>query len=253
MAHRLFPSLVALALATGCRSAANVDASLLVPQRATAPVLDGTAEEAEWSEALAFALGERTELRAQLDGERLHLALRPRDEGPLILTFHIAHEDEVRVLHASYSLGEATYERGADGLWMRRADFEWDARAAEAGTPGAEARAKYLDEHGWTATPIEVGRLGDIELALSLADLAKWTTRVETGAGAFAELRFSVAVYDLGAEGPGPTLPSLLEDEAAKAELQLGDAPESLTLDPEHWSTVRWRLGSLDSRRSQGS
>ncbi|HKE19946.1 MAG TPA: FG-GAP repeat protein [Kofleriaceae bacterium] len=128
--------------------------AIAVP-RGAAPAVDGVVGDAEWSAAVAIPLGRGAMLRLVHDGARVYLGISgaPAAPGQGFGCVMIAGADRVRVLHASYKLGSAIYDRGADGAFHPRStDYAW------------KDAATMLRDEGWMAS---LARAGDGGIALA--------------------------------------------------------------------------------------
>lgn len=215
------------------------------------PVLDGNVDEEEWKDALRLPLAEEHDLLLLRDSNHLHLAVRSSSQGARICTLTlITDSEDVEVVHASYSLGAAHYERidheDEGPPWRRKTGFEWDPTPGAPGLKGAEARDAYLAKHGWTGSPIEIGHLGHFEFSFSLEHLASFVREIESEDKQQNELRCAFALFDLADEDTVGSLPIGLKDGTTDRNLQLGNAPRRLTFTPEQWVGVRWPSASSE-------
>ena len=72
------------------------------------------------------------------------------------------HDQRIRVLHASASLGTAVYERSGEH-WNAVQEFAWRCRD---GQTSDQDRARFLEEEGWFATTCGVGTRGEVEFRI---------------------------------------------------------------------------------------
>ena len=170
------------------------DMPMSVP-RSRAVVVDGTIEEAEWRGS-AVVKRRDGEMLLRHDGKYLYIGIRSTRRGfPSVC---LSRGSSVRVMHASFALGEVTYAK-RNATWRLGAPFEWEppARAVShrrslstrwlrrrAPRPRVRARAAYVPEEyldtGETAVVSvvqevevsEAGRRGD---RIEVASIT-WTT-----------------------------------------------------------------------------
>jgi hypothetical protein len=135
-------------------AAAPLFAHTLVPV-GSAPLIDGTLAEGEWSDALSVRLSDEAELFLKHADGWLYLGIQATTMGvgsPLIV-----RGEEVLVLHASAALATAIYVRDGDA-WSLRQDFAWQCRSTGFSAAARAERARFLQENGWLGT---IGFLGD--------------------------------------------------------------------------------------------
>ena len=98
---------------------------------------DGTLAEAEWADALREKLTGGAELRLKADAEFLYVGLRSGGQGwPQVSVWD---GKAVRALHASASLGTATYRKSEGSAWKLEQGFAWELRSAKADDPARRA------------------------------------------------------------------------------------------------------------------
>jgi L-ascorbate metabolism protein UlaG (beta-lactamase superfamily) len=212
------PSTVSLAECAG--SAASTTGPSLVVPRGDSPTLDGAIDDTEWQGAARVELDAGGEARFVHDGARLYVGIRGGGEGWSHV--YLAGDDTVRVLHASAALGSVRYGRAADGSWHTADTFVYELRDTSLSAEAEAARQAHLAAHGWVATLSPMGEPGSQEFAIDLARLPP---------------RPRVAV--LYASDPGaPSAWPALSDDTRRPELVRGDAPTSLTFDPDTWAAL---------------
>ncbi len=180
--------------------------------------LDGTLGEGEWTEqskvedATAFRLH-------MMHSDALIIAVDAGQTYPHVCLFD---GKSVRVLHASASLGTASYEREGDA-WSRTEDFAWTARDADEPAVRASQRVENLQTQGWTGTTVGMGEPGHSEL------------RIELDPDSIDATRVAVSVI---ASGGAQSWPTGVSDDCASLGLLMGNAPEQARFDTDAWAPL---------------
>lgn len=200
------------------------DAEIAVPFGA-APDIDGTISPGEWDDAVRLDTGEGAAVYLKHDGKNLYVAFRGKGKG--IATVYFYADGEVRVLHASYSLGTSAYKKLADGEeYTAVREFRW-VRDAEA----------FRRDESWHASMILEGAPTDIEFSISLDLLG-----IETLADATPPIALAYIHLTEGKDSGKPDLfrlPPRLSDSTLSEKLLCGYNPEELYFDPESWGQIR--------------
>lgn len=162
-------------------SALAIAAIALFPLRE--PLLvDGRVGLGEWPAA--------SERASAVDIRRVgrEIFLLVRTDGGHPVHVYVEEAGTLRLLHASSALGEARYERNAEGDYRLVRGFIWSlADPARGGPPLrelAEAQREHLAREGWVASTSALGEPGVVEFRLSSALLDR--PGVRWGAGYFA-------------------------------------------------------------------
>jgi hypothetical protein len=134
-----------------------------------------------------------------------------------ILTVYIAQEDSVRVLHASYALGEGAYALQGGDVYELDHGFEDWARPMD-----GDGHVEHTQSHGWSASTIELGERTHMEMMILIGEL-----------GDDARIAVSLA-REPEFEAP-LVLPEGLEDDTALGEIQRGPLPAGARFDTEYW------------------
>jgi hypothetical protein len=174
------------------------------------------------------------------DGKYLYIGIRAARRGfPSIC---LARGQSVRVIHASFALGDVMYEkRGAK--WRLGAPFAWEPLARPSRSDSDQRRARFLAEHGWVGSTVPMGNPHHAEIQIALDQLDPRDPRV------------SVAFF-MEDGGRGEEIASwarsgtLARDDCANDRLVRGYAPERLTFRKAGWMKIRLtsRLRTLASR-----
>jgi len=196
--------------------------AIAVP-RGDPPVVDGVVGDAEWSAAVAIPLGRGATLRLVHDGARVYLGISgaPAAPGQGFGCVMIAGADQVRVLHASYKLGSATYDRGADGAFHPRStDYDW------------KDAATMLRDEGWMASLARAGDGKQQEFAIGFARLGLPARPARIALGYFYVETPGAA--DL-AGAAALVWPAGLRDAVGEVRLLAGFNPDALRFDTARW------------------
>ena len=203
------------------------EAPISVP-RSRAVVIDGTIEDAEWRGS-AVVKGREGDLLLRHDGRYLYIGVRSARRGfPSVC---LMRGNTVRVMHASFALGEATYAR-KNAAWQLGAPFEWEPPARALAIERDPQRARFLAERGWVGSTVPMGnpRHAELQIALDQLDLR--------------DLRISVA-FLLEDAGGGDEIASWsrarARDGCANERLVRGFAPERLAFRKTGWTRVNLR------------
>jgi hypothetical protein len=198
------------------------EAPVSVP-RARGVVIDGTLDEAEWRGSAVVRRPEGDVLLRH-DGQYLYIGVRTVGRGFPSVCF--ARGELVRIAHASYALGDVAYTKSG-ATWKLGAPFAWEKSAP---TLGAEAdqRARFLTEHGWTASTMPMGKPRHAEMQIALDQLDPRDPRI------------SVAFF-MEDEGRGEGIaawPRGRRDDCANENLVRGYAPERLIFKKKTWTKL---------------
>ncbi len=117
--------------------------------RAPSVVVDGMAAPGEWTAPLQPLAG--GSIVIQHDGASLFVRVDGVATG--IAHLCVLRGDTVHVLHASASLGSARYVRRGEAFAME-SGFTWAVRDRGGVPDSASNRARYRQEHGWTASTV---------------------------------------------------------------------------------------------------
>ncbi len=203
------------------------ESSISVP-RSRAVVIDGTIEEAEWRGS-AVVKRRDGEMLLRHDGKYLYIGVRSARPGfPSVC---LMRGNTVRVIHASFALGEATYAK-KNATWQLGAPFEWEPPARAVGSDRDPKRIRFLTERGWVGSTVPMGnpRHAEIQIALDQLDPR--------------DLRISVALFleDVGrGEEIASWSPARVRDGCANERLVRGYAPQKLTFRKNIWTRVTLR------------
>lgn len=228
-----FPALALAGISAGavsCAKAATpspVSAPGLAIPFGRAPVVDGQVSDAEWSGALAVALGGGATLRILHDGARVYLGIAgvPAAPGAGFGCVMIAEPGQVRVLHASYKLGSAVYTPNGRGTYRPRSKtYDW--RDAEA----------LLRDEGWMASTARADGGREQEFALGFARLGLPHRPARIALGYFYQRE--PGATDLSTAS-ALVWPAGLDDAVAEVELLAGLNPDGLRFETERWVTLR--------------
>jgi len=189
--------------------------------------LDGTLDREEWADALRVKLHPEREVWLKHDGKALHVGFRGANPPVLgSLGLRIGHE--IRILHASASLGEAVYRK--KGLnWRRVRSFTWRCQDTRDGACDESERKEHFEEFGWVASTMRMGSKQDTEYTISMPLVKK------------SDSRLSIVFLDLTAPGGPATLvwPRSLDDASRQMRLLCGKPAETLSFAPESWGEFR--------------
>ncbi len=184
--------------------------------RLQAPLIDGQAG-AEWSTAVTAEMASAT-VRLLHDGARVFALVEGRAAG--IAHLCISRGDTVKVLHASASLGAASYVRRGD-TYTLAAPFVWSVRDQDGVAASSGDREAYFAREGWTGSTMQQSPLRH---EFSVA--ATWFT---------PETR---VVVGFGMGGSMDVWPSGATDGCQNVPLAMGNAPASLRFTTESWAKL---------------
>jgi len=189
--------------------------------RASAPVIDGVLSPGEWDGAAEESLTGGGQLWLMHDGEALYIALRGKPDS--LGSLCVSQGEEVRILHASFSLGTAAFERQED-TWRRVRTFIWTRWEAAGAEAAAEQRSAFLREEGWLANTTDVGAAGEMEFAL----------RMDGGSTRLALAYF----FGMGSDQTIEHWPPGLGDACLNTYLMQGRPSTFLGFQPQTWALV---------------
>ncbi|MDX2262516.1 MAG: hypothetical protein SFU84_12565 [Gemmatimonadales bacterium] len=150
--------------------------------RGRAPALDGVIDSLEWTDAARISLGTGSQLYLKHDGKDLFIGMRVT--GPLLPGLCLERGDTIKVLHASASLGVATYAPGGAAARTRLTDFQWGVRDRGNVAAPDSLRTAWFEKATWMATTAAMG-MSIREWRLRLADPPK---PVRIGVAAFSPM-----------------------------------------------------------------
>lgn len=213
-------------------------APISVP-RAGAVVIDGTLEETEWSGSTVVRRPEG-DLLLRHDGKYLYIGIRAARRGFPSVCF--ARGESVRVVHASFALGDVVYER-TGAKWRLGAPFTWEPLARPSSSDSDQRRARFLAEHGWIGSTVPMGNPHHAEMQIALDQLDSRDPRI------------SVAFF-MEDSGRGEEIASWARtgtparDGCANDRLVRGYAPQRVTFRKAGWMKIRLasRMRTLASR-----
>ncbi len=194
--------------------------------RSRAVVIDGTIEEGEWRGS-AVVKRRDGEMLLRHDGKYLYIGIRSARRGfPSVC---LMRGNTVRVIHASFALGEAMYAK-TNATWRLDAPFEWEPPARAVGSDRDPQRMRFLTERGWVGSTVPMGNPRHAEIPNALDQLDP------------RDLRVSVAFF-LEDAGRGEEIASWsrtrARDGCANERLVRGYAPQKLTFRKSGWTKVR--------------
>jgi hypothetical protein len=196
--------------------------------RSRAVLIDGTIEEAEWRGS-AVVKRRDGEILLRHDGKYLYVGIRSARLGfPSVC---LMRGSTVRVMHASFALGDATYAKNK-ATWQLGAPFEWEPPARAVGSDRDPQRARFLAERGWVGSTVPMGNPRHAEMQIALDQLDA------------RDLRISIA-FLLEDAARGEEVASLAlaraRDGCANERLVRGYAPQKLTFRKSGWTRVQLR------------
>jgi hypothetical protein len=188
--------------------------------RATAPILDGKIDSAEWAPAKSVELGSGVTLRFMHDGAKVYLAVSGLTSGTGFGCVMVADGDRVAIFHASAKLGSALYAASPGGaLRPQSKDYVW--REPDA----------MLREEGWTATTMRNGEPPQQEYAITFERLGLPNAPKPIAFGYFVS---PPNAQDLSA-AKVLAWPADLNDAVTNVQLVAGFNPDDI-----QFATVRW-------------
>jgi|CXWL01.1.fsa_nt_gi hypothetical protein len=190
--------------------------------RGRAAALDGVIDSVEWSDAAQMTLGTSAHLYLKHDGKDLFIGIRVT--GPLLAGLCLERGDTIKVLHASASLGLATYGPGGAAARTRLTDFAWDVRDRGNVAATESNRTAWFEKANWIATTAAMG-MSTREWRLRLADLPQ---PVRIGIAAFSPMGGGMLRW-----------PATLNDDCTATSFAMGAAPETARFDPVQWARTR--------------
>jgi len=200
------------------------------PARLPQFLIDGTLTSREWGDYQKEAAN-HSGILVREDEDWVYFGMKSN----IMTTLHLylQSKDEIRVLHASASLGTAVYRRGEE-TWNMVEPFQWEVRdpliRASFNLPhtfGDEAR-EYAKNNGWLASTMVMGANWEAELKISKKYLKEKGQRLalsyyreneETG-------KRELIHYPDSAEITSPE---------AEATLLGGEAPDTVPFNPQGW------------------
>jgi hypothetical protein len=190
-------------------------------QPASAPVIDGTIEESEWSGATTAALDGGGTMKILARGEFVYVAVHGPRAG--LASLCAAKGNLVRILHASAAVGEAHYERSGS-TWKQASSFDFKLRdAPRAGqSPTSADYTGYLRSTGWVANSSAAGS-PDREFQLR------------------ADAVDALGVTFLATSDPMSISywPATIGDDCKSTRIAQGNLPAAASFDPSTWHHVR--------------
>ena len=201
------------------------ETSISVPRTRPA-VIDGTIEETEWRGS-AVVKRRDGEMLLRHDGKYLYIGVRSARPG--FPSLCVMRGNTVRVMHASFALGDATYAK-KNATWQLGAPFDWEPPTRVGGNDRDPQRARFLAERGWVGSTVPMGNPRHAEMQIALDQLDP------------RDLRISVAVL-LEDAGSGEEIASWsrarARDGCANERLVRGYAPDRLSFRRSGWTKVR--------------
>ena len=135
----------------------------------TAPVLDGIVSAGEWDDALALPLADDAILHAKHADGFLYLGVKVQTGAQVVGNIHVARDDTVTILHASYALGPATY-RLQSGGWRLEKPFVWSCRSLGLSSAALFEREMFLQANNWLATIVLLGEASHMEYQIAIEE-----------------------------------------------------------------------------------
>ena len=151
----------------GSLGALGEDALLLSVPLGSAPVLDGTFFDGEWSDGIELPLSDDTFLYAKHAEGFLYVGFWTAPGAQVVGNVYIARDDRVKILHASHALGPAAY-RLEGGVWMLDRPFVWSCRMLGFSAAAMAGRDAFLKENRWLATVVNLGEANAMEYKIAI-------------------------------------------------------------------------------------
>ena len=202
---------------------AAVQSPVIIP-RATAIVVDGRVDVAEWSAArLESTSPSGLKVRLQHDGAALYVAVQSPVDGYTSLC--LGTSDRVQILHASAALGAVDYRRSGGPWAPDQALFVYDMRDPSMTETAIAQRQAYFTQNGWVASTARMGGDRVQEFKIDM-------TRIAT--------RLAIAYYVTAGTGSVLTWPESMStnDGCAALPLVRGTVTAGLTFDPSRWAPI---------------
>lgn len=186
-----------------------------VPAR-PAPAIDGLVASQEWTGSTPLVRSD-TSVRVMRTGDVVHLLVESQQPG--IIHICVARGDTVDVLHASASLGSATYVKQGSEFRLVT-PFAWAVRDANGSPAAAAERSAYLATHGWTGSTVAQSNTHH-ELQMSAKMLA-------------GNARVAVARYNF-LQSSVTSWPQHSAAGCGNTALVMGNPPDVVAFSPEAW------------------
>lgn len=195
--------------------------------RSRAVVIDGIIEEGEWRGSMVVKR-RGGDVLLRHDGKYLYIGVRAARRG--VPSICVMRGNVVRVMHASFALGEVTYAK-KHATWRLGGPVAWEPPARAGGSDRDPERARFLAERGWIGSTVPMGNPRHAEMQIALDRLDP------------RDVRIAVA-FLLEDAGRGEEIASwsrAARDGCANERLVRGDAPERLTFRNTAWMRVKLR------------
>ncbi len=164
--------------------------------------------------------GGTAELRRE--AERLLVTVRGPRVGLASLCVAGRNGTEVRILHASAAVGEASYTR-ADATWKLDSPFDFKLRETGGVPPSEQDRLAFLTSYGWVANADNTGRSPrNFTIQISSGVQALGVTFVTT------DKSMTIAYW-----------PASMDDDCRAVKVAQGFLPPTATFRPAGWHQVR--------------
>jgi hypothetical protein len=154
------------------------------------------------------------------EGDLLHVVVTGPRAG--LASLCLGDESQVRILHASAALAEATYEKSGAGWTLSSGFGEFALRETRTGPPPEAARRAFFDAKGWLANASNAG-----------------TTPREFTIRMSPRTRFlGVTFYATAGTETVSHWPESLDDDCRAVKVAQGYLPQSAQFRPTAWYRV---------------
>ncbi|MFC1588250.1 hypothetical protein ACFL54_08065 [Planctomycetota bacterium] len=199
----------------------------------TTPTIDGTIEKREWDGAQKIKMEDGRTILVKHDADCFYVGFIGKGHG--IGSIFVLSDDKVNVLHASFSLGTAVYQKEKDNdTWKNIIPFKWDRDAD-----------KCWKNMGWKANMIPTGDKCHMEFAVSFKVLGIKTEDIDIRdkesipAPTVVLAYFPVTKEGRVREGKTLTWPKDIDDGSVNERLMMGSSVKELKFNPDKWGRLR--------------
>ena len=185
--------------------------------------IDGTITSAEFENLNAVEKNGSSVLLID-DSSKDYLRVSVKSEELYVASLCICNDkNEVFVLHASAALGQIVYKKNHPH-WETIQKFDWKMREQGMNAETIAKRKNYLDNHGWIANTMGMGKKGETEFII---DRNKFK----------GELKLAIGLMTASDPNNIVGIPKSVGD-CANHNLVSGDPKKEYDFDPGKWITI---------------
>ncbi len=189
--------------------------------------LDGTISEDEKAQFQLLGENGVSEISAYVDADYIKINVKSDTMYVASLCFCDGNEKTI-VMHASSALGQLNYLSAGDGTWNSSEQFDWKVREKDMSKKTIEKRREYLDNYGWVANTVSMGRKGHVEFIVKKELFT--TNQVFLAAGLMLKANPEEII----------PLPTRTSGDCAALSLVAGNAEKNYRFEPETWFKINF-------------